>query len=136
MLHAFTEVSMVSISVLHPNVSLNSLYCRLFLCRGPTRVLDDWRFAATASELSMWVIPFHHRLPPQVVHRVQTAMEKPLYKLFGLLTCPRRRAMTAPMWMHTSTRPCFDSISTNIFTTYLNCHLFQHRTKLLTLFHS
>jgi hypothetical protein len=27
---AFIEVSMVSTSVLHPNVSLNSLYCHLF----------------------------------------------------------------------------------------------------------
>jgi hypothetical protein len=61
-LRAFTEVSLVSISLLHPNVSLNSLYCCSFLCRGSTRVLDDWCFTATASQPSMWVIPFHHRL--------------------------------------------------------------------------
>jgi hypothetical protein len=38
---AFAEVSMVSISLLHPNVSLNYLYCRLFLYGGSTRVLDS-----------------------------------------------------------------------------------------------
>jgi hypothetical protein len=52
----------------------------------------------------MWVIPLHHMLPSQVVRQVQTAVEKPLYKF---LMCLRRRAMTAPMWMRTSTRPCF-----------------------------
>jgi hypothetical protein len=31
-LRAFTEVSMVFISLLHANVSLNSLYCHSFLC--------------------------------------------------------------------------------------------------------
>jgi hypothetical protein len=55
-LRAFAEVRMVSTSVLHSNVSLNSLYCRSFLCRGFVRVLDDWRFTATASEPSMWPI--------------------------------------------------------------------------------
>jgi hypothetical protein len=39
-LRAFTEVSMVSICILHPNVLLNYLYCILFLCRGCTRVLE------------------------------------------------------------------------------------------------
>jgi hypothetical protein len=55
-LRAFAKVRMVSTSVLHPNVSLNSLYCRSFLCRGSTRVLDGRHFTATASELSMWAI--------------------------------------------------------------------------------
>jgi hypothetical protein len=95
-LHAFTEVSMVSIFILHPNVLLNSLYYCLFLCRGFVRVLDGWCFAATASESSMWVIAFHHRFPSQVICRVQTAVEKPLYKFHGLLTCLRRRATTTP----------------------------------------
>jgi hypothetical protein len=85
-LRAFAEVSMVSIFVLHPNVSLNSLYYHLFLCRGSTRVLGSWHFTATTSEPSMWIISFHHRLLPQVVHRVQTAMENALYKLLGVLT--------------------------------------------------
>jgi hypothetical protein len=67
---AFAEVSMISIFILHPNVSLNSLYCHLFLCRGSIRVLDGWCFIATASEPLMWVIPFHHTLPSQVVHQV------------------------------------------------------------------
>jgi hypothetical protein len=69
-LHAFTKVSMVSIFVLHPKVSLNSIYCCLFLCRGSARVLDGWHFVATTSEPLMWVIPFHHRLLSQVVRRV------------------------------------------------------------------
>jgi hypothetical protein len=30
----------------------------------------------------------------------------------------------------------FDLASTNIVTTCLNCHLFQHRTKFITLLHS
>jgi hypothetical protein len=64
-LRAFIEVSMVSISLIHLNISLNYLYCRLFLCRGSARVLDDWHFAATASEPSMWPIRFH-RLPQYV----------------------------------------------------------------------
>jgi hypothetical protein len=80
-LRAFAEVSMISISVLHRNVSLNSLYCHSFLCRGSARVLDDWRFTATASEPSMWPIPFHHMLPQQHALRwVLTAVEKHLYK--------------------------------------------------------
>jgi hypothetical protein len=80
MLRAFTKVSIVSISQLHPNVSLNSLYCHSFLCRGSARVLDSWHFAATASESLMWVIPFHHGLPQQALRRVQTAEEKDMYK--------------------------------------------------------
>jgi hypothetical protein len=64
MLRAFTEVSMVCIFILHPNVSLNSLYYHLFLCRGSARVLDGWHFIATVSEPSMSITPFHHRLPP------------------------------------------------------------------------
>jgi hypothetical protein len=103
-LRAFTEVSMISIFVLHPNVSLNSLYCYLCLCRGSARVLDSWHFTTTASEPSMWVIPFHHKLPSHIIHRVQTTMEKPLYKF---LMCSRRRVTTALTWMRTSTRPCF-----------------------------
>jgi hypothetical protein len=79
-LHAFNEVSMVSIFLLHPNVSLNSLYCHSFLCRGSTRVLKGWCLTATASEPLMWVIPFHHGLLQQVLHRVQTAGEKDMYK--------------------------------------------------------
>jgi hypothetical protein len=79
-LRPFAEVSLDSISLLHPNVSLNSLYYRSFLCRGSAKVLDGWRFTATASELSMWVIPFHHGLPQQALHRVQTTVEKDLYK--------------------------------------------------------
>jgi hypothetical protein len=78
-LRVFVDVSMVSISLLHPNVSLNSLYYCAFLCRGSSRVLNDWHFTATASELSMWVIPFHHGLPKHVLHRVQTIGEKDLY---------------------------------------------------------
>jgi hypothetical protein len=69
-LHAFAEVSMISIFVLHPNVSLNSIYCRLFLCRGSARVLDGWCFVATTSEPLILIIPFHHRLPSQVVRQV------------------------------------------------------------------
>jgi hypothetical protein len=38
---AFIEVSMVSISLIHLNISLNYLYCHLFLCTGSARVLDD-----------------------------------------------------------------------------------------------
>jgi hypothetical protein len=95
-LRGFAEVSMVSIFILHPNVLLNSLYCRLFLCRGSARVLNNWCFTVTASEPSMWVITFHHRLPLQVICQVQTAVEKPLYKLHGLPTCPRMRATMAP----------------------------------------
>jgi hypothetical protein len=64
-LRAFIEVSMVSISQIHLNISLNYLYCRLFLCTGSARVLDDWSFAATASEPSVWPIRFH-RLPQYV----------------------------------------------------------------------
>jgi hypothetical protein len=79
-LRAFVEVSMVLISLLHHNVSLNSLYSRSFLCRGSARVLNGLRFTATASEPSMWVIPFHHGLPQQALHRVQTTGEKDLYK--------------------------------------------------------
>jgi hypothetical protein len=40
MLRAFVEVSMISISVLHPNVSLNYLYYHLFLYRGSTRMFN------------------------------------------------------------------------------------------------
>jgi hypothetical protein len=79
-LRAFSEVSMLHISELLPNVPLNYLYCRLFLCRGSTRVLDNSRFAATTSEPLMWHIPFHHELPQQVVCRVQTIVEKHLHK--------------------------------------------------------
>jgi hypothetical protein len=43
-------------------------------------VLDGWHFAATASEPSMCVIPFHHRLLQQALHQVQTTEEKDMYK--------------------------------------------------------
>jgi hypothetical protein len=46
-LRAFTEVSIVSSSVLHRTISLNSLISHIFLCRGSARVLDDWHFAVT-----------------------------------------------------------------------------------------
>jgi hypothetical protein len=39
-------------------------------------MLNGWHFTATASEPSMWVIPFHHGLPHQVLRQVQTAGEK------------------------------------------------------------
>jgi hypothetical protein len=80
-LRAFTEESIISISLLHRIVSLNSLYCHSFLCRGSARVLDGWHFSVTASEPSMWPIPFHHRLQQQQAFRwVLTAVEKHLYK--------------------------------------------------------
>jgi hypothetical protein len=135
MLRAFAEVSMASIFILHPNVSLNSLYCRLFLCRGSTRVLDGWRFAATTSEPSMWVIAFHHRLPLQVVRQVQTAVENPSTNCMDsrhVRGGERRRHQRGCVPQHSHV---FDSTGTNIVTTYLNCHLLQRRTKLITLFH-
>jgi hypothetical protein len=52
-LRAFVEVSMVSIFLFYPNVSLNSLYYRSFLCRESARVLDGWCFTATTSEPSI-----------------------------------------------------------------------------------
>jgi hypothetical protein len=61
-LHAFAEVSMVSTSVLHRTISLNSLISRIFLCRGSARVLDGWRFAVTVSDPSICPSPSHHRL--------------------------------------------------------------------------
>jgi hypothetical protein len=64
-LRAFAEVSMVSISLLHPNEMLNSLYYHSFLCRGSARVIDGWHFTATASEPSMCVIGFR---PPGKGH--------------------------------------------------------------------
>jgi hypothetical protein len=72
-LHAFTEVNMIYISELFPNVSLNYLYCCLFLCRGSARVLNDCHFTATALEPLMWSITFHHRLLQHVIHRVQNS---------------------------------------------------------------
>jgi hypothetical protein len=75
-LHAFTEVSMVSISVLHRTISLNSLILRIFLCRGSARVLDGCRFVVTVSDPSMWPSPSHHRLLQQPLRRVVPAKEE------------------------------------------------------------
>jgi hypothetical protein len=66
-LRAFTEVIMVSISVLHLTISLNYLYCRLFFVESAS-VLNGWCFTATASDPSMWSIRFHRM--PQQVHRL------------------------------------------------------------------
>jgi hypothetical protein len=75
MLRAFVEVSMVSSSVLHRTISLNSLISRIFLCRGSARVLDGWRFVVTVSDLLICPSPSHHRLMQQPLHHVVPAEE-------------------------------------------------------------
>jgi hypothetical protein len=79
-LRSFAEVSMVSISWLHPNIGLNSIYCHLFLCRGSAKVLDGWCFTATALEVLMCPSPSHHRFLQQALHREVTALAKDLYR--------------------------------------------------------
>jgi hypothetical protein len=90
-LRAFTQVSMVSISVLHRTISLNSLHWRIFLCRGSARVLNGWCFVATVSDPSMWPSPAHHRLLQQPLRRVLPAEGKHPYG-YQLPTSPRRRS--------------------------------------------
>jgi hypothetical protein len=94
-LRAFTKVSMVSSSVLHRTISLNSLISRIFLCRGSTRVLDGWRFAVTVLDPSICPSPSHHRLLQQPLHHVVPTEEGRVQKhLYGyrLLTSPRTRS--------------------------------------------
>jgi hypothetical protein len=94
-LRAFVEVSMISSSVLHRTISLNSLISRIFLCRGSARVLDDWRFAVTVSDPLICPSPSHHRLLQQLLHHVVPAEEervrKHLYR-YRLLTSLRTRS--------------------------------------------
>jgi hypothetical protein len=94
-LRAFTEVSMVSSSVLHHTISLNSLISRIYLCRGSARVLDSWRFAVTVSDPSICPSPSHHRLLQQPLHHIVPAEEgrvqKHLYE-YRLPTNPRTRS--------------------------------------------
>jgi hypothetical protein len=92
---AFTEVSLVSSSVLHRTISLNSLISRIFLCRGSARVLDGWRFAVTVSDPSICPSPSHHRLLQQPLRHVVPAEEGRVRKhLYGyrLPTSPRMRS--------------------------------------------
>jgi hypothetical protein len=93
-LRGFAEVSMVSSSVLHRTISLNSLISCIFLCRGSARVLDGWCFAVTVSEPSICPNPSHHQLLQQPLHHVVPAEEvrvrKHLYR-YRLPTSLRMR---------------------------------------------
>jgi hypothetical protein len=102
---AFAEVSMVSSSVLHCTILLNSLISCIFLSRGSARVLDGWCFTVTVSDPSICPSPSHHRLLQQSLHHVVPAEEGRVRKhLYGyrLPTSPRtrssrRRAMRTSM---------------------------------------
>jgi hypothetical protein len=94
-LRAFVEVSMVSNSVLHHTILLNSLILCIFLCRGSARVLDGWRFAVTVSDPSICPSPSHHGLLQQPLHHVVPTEEGRVRKhLYGyrLPTSPRTRS--------------------------------------------
>jgi hypothetical protein len=104
-LSAFTEVSMVSSSVLHCTISLNSLISRIFLCRGSTRVFNSWRFTITVSDPSICPSPSHHGLLQQLLHHVVPAEDGRVRKhLYGYqlptslrMRPSRRRAMRTTM---------------------------------------
>jgi hypothetical protein len=64
-------------------------------------VLDDWDFAVTILVALIWAIQFQ-RLPQQVLHNVETDVEKVLEP--RIPTCPwilRMKALKAPTWMRT-----------------------------------
>jgi hypothetical protein len=64
-------------------------------------VLDGWCFAATVLVVLMWAIQFQ-MLPQQVLHSVETAMEKVLVPRDP--TCPwilRKKVLKAPMLRRT-----------------------------------
>jgi hypothetical protein len=104
-LRAFAEVSMVSSSVLHRTISLNSLISRIFLCRGFARVLHGWCFTVTVSGPSICPSPSHHRLLQQPLCHVVPAKEGRVQKHLCGYRLPmsprtrlsRRRAMRTSM---------------------------------------